>query len=50
VTDAAEYTAAKTLHSIITGGSYAAEDPDESGAGYGADHQRPANDDPFNGL
>jgi hypothetical protein len=50
VTDAAEYTTAKTLHSIVTGGSYAAEDPNESAAGYSQDHQSPPNDDPFNGL
>jgi hypothetical protein len=50
VTDAAEYTAAKTLNRIITSGAYAAEDPtEENGASYGPDQQSSA-DDPYQGL
>jgi hypothetical protein len=50
VTDAAEYTAAKTLNRIITSGTYAAEDStEENGASCGPDQQSSA-DDPYQGL
>jgi hypothetical protein len=48
VTDAAEYTAAKTLNKIVTSGGYAAEGSDEGGAEYGPDQH--SSNDPCNGL